>query len=66
MKKIDSIIRKLKFEDLKKALCEVRIERFFHWDPRGLGASTMSRVVKGQAYHSNYLQISMLSVVVRD
>ena len=66
MKKIEAIIRKSKFEDVKKALYEVGIDWFSYWDMTGLGKSTESQVVRGQVFHSHYIQRHMLSIVVRD
>lgn len=66
MKKIEAIIRKSKFEDVKKALYEVGIDWFSYWDMTGLGKSTEDQVVRGQVFHSHYIQRHMLSIVVRD
>ena len=40
MKKIEAIVRKSKFEDVKQALSDVGIEWFSYWDITGLGKST--------------------------
>ena len=37
MKKIEAIIRKTKFEDVKDALLEADIEWFSYYDVRGIG-----------------------------
>lgn len=66
MKKIEAIIRKSKFEDVKKALYEADIDWFSYWDITGLGKSTEEQVVRGQVFQSSYIQRRMLSVVVRD
>jgi len=66
MKKIEAIVRKSKFEDVKKALYEVGIDWFSYWDITGLGKSTEDLVVRGQVFHSHYIQRYMLSIVVRD
>lgn len=66
MKKIEAIIRKSKFEDVKKALYEVDIDWFSYWDITGLGKSTEDLIVRGQVFHSHYIQRHMLSIVVRD
>ena len=39
MKKIEAIIRKTKFEDVKDALLEADIEWFSYYDVRGIGKS---------------------------
>lgn len=66
MKKIEAIIRKSKFEDVKKALYEAGIDWFSYWDITGLGKSTQDQVVRGQVFQSSYIQRRMLSIVVRD
>jgi len=66
MKKIEAIIRKSMFEDVKKALYDVDIDWFSYWDITGLGKSTEDQVVRGQIFQSNYIQRRMLSIVIRD
>jgi nitrogen regulatory protein P-II 1 len=66
MKKIEAIIRKSKFEDVKLALHEAGIEWFSYWDITGLGKSTEEQVVRGQVFKSGYIQRRMVSIVVRD
>ncbi|MEI6555807.1 MAG: P-II family nitrogen regulator [Paludibacter sp.] len=66
MKKIEAIIRKSKFEDVKQALYDVGIEWFSYWDITGLGKSTEEQVVRGQVFRSGYIQRRMISIVVRD
>ena len=66
MIKIEAIIRKSKFEEVKKALYEVGIDWFSYWDITGLGKSTEDLVVRGQVFHSHYIQRYMLSIVLRD
>jgi nitrogen regulatory protein P-II 1 len=66
MKKIEAIIRKSKFEDVKQALFDVGIEWFSYWDITGLGKSTEEQVVRGQVFKSGYIQRRMISIVVRD
>ena len=66
MKKIEAVIRKSRFEDVKEALIEAGIDWFSYWDITGLGKSTEDQVVRGQIFKSNYIQRRMLSIVVRD
>ena len=66
MKKIEAIIRKSKFEDVKQALYDAGIEWFSYWDITGLGKSTEEQVVRGQVFKSGYIQRRMISIVVRD
>ncbi|MDD3321749.1 MAG: P-II family nitrogen regulator [Paludibacter sp.] len=66
MKKIEAVIRKSKFEDVKSALYEADIDWFSYWDITGLGKSTEEQVVRGQVFQSNYIHRRMISIVVRD
>ncbi len=66
MKKIEAIIRKSKFEDIKKALYDAGIEWFSYWDLSGVGKSAETLIVRGQAFHSNYLQRHLLCIIVCD
>ncbi|MFZ4581624.1 MAG: P-II family nitrogen regulator [Paludibacter sp.] len=66
MKKIEAIIRKSKFEDVKQALMDADIDWFSYWDITGLGKSTEEQVVRGQVFKSGYIQRRMISIVVRD
>lgn len=66
MKKIEAIIRVSRFEDVKKALYKAGIEWLSYWDMTSLGYSTRDQIVRGQVFHSNYLQRQMLCIVVRD
>jgi nitrogen regulatory protein P-II 1 len=66
VKKIEAVIRKSKFEDVKQALFDVDIDWFSYWDITGLGKSTEEQVVRGQVFKSGYIQRRMISIVVRD
>ena len=66
MKKIEAIVRKSKFEDVKKALYEAGIEWFSYWEITGLGKSTEEQVVRGQVFESHFIQRYMLSIVLRN
>lgn len=46
MKKIEAIIRKTKFEDVKDALLEADIEWFSYYDVRGIGKSRQARIYR--------------------
>ena len=63
MKKIEAIIRKAKFEDVKQALYDAGIEWFSYWDITGIGKSKEDQVVRGQVFQSSYIQRRMLSIV---
>ena len=66
MKKIEAIIRRSKFEEVKEALHEADIQWFSYWDITGSGKEKEDMVVRGQVFESNYIQRRMLSIVVRD
>jgi nitrogen regulatory protein P-II 1 len=66
MKKIEAVIRKSKFEEVKQALYDADIDWFSYWDITGLGKSTEDQVVRGQVFKSGYIQRRMISIVIRD
>ena len=51
MKKIEAIIRKTKFEDVKDALLEADIEWFSYYDVRGIGKSRQARIYRLSLIH---------------
>ena len=50
MKKIEAIIRKTKFEDVKEALLAADIEWFSYYDVRGEGKMRQARIYRGVMY----------------
>ena len=66
MKKIEAVIRKSKFEQVKQGLYDAGIDWFSYWDITGLGKSTEDQIVRGQVFKSGYIQRRMISIVVRD
>jgi nitrogen regulatory protein P-II 1 len=66
MKKIEAIIRKSKFEDVKKALQDVDIHFFTYWDATGVGKQTEKIIFRGKSYDTSKIQRTMISIVVRD
>jgi nitrogen regulatory protein P-II 1 len=66
MKKIEAIIRKSKFEDVKKALHDVDIDFFTFWDVTGVGKETEGHIYRGAIYEANRIQRRILSIIVRD
>ncbi len=66
MKKIEVIIRKTKFEEVKAALHEKGIEFFSYWEARGVGLARESRVYRGIAYDTSSIERIFMSIVVRD
>ena len=66
MKKIEAIIRKTKFEDVKTALNNADIEWFSYYDVRGVGKARQGRIYRGVVYDTSYIERTLLSIVVRD
>ena len=66
MKKIEAIIRKTKFEDVKDALLEADIEWFSYYDVRGIGKSRQARIYRGVMYDTSSIERILISIVVRD
>lgn len=66
MKKIEAIIRKEKFEDVKTALHEADIDFLSWWGVRGHGTEKQERVFRGAVYDINTMERVYLSFVVRD
>lgn len=66
MKKIEAIIRKTKFEDVKDALLEADIEWFSYYDVRGVGKSHEERMYRGIVYDTSALERILISLVVRN
>jgi nitrogen regulatory protein P-II 1 len=66
MKKVEAIIRKTKFDEVKNALYEAGIEFFSFWDVRGVGQTRESRVYRGIKYDTSSIERTKLSINVRD
>ena len=64
MKKIEAIIRKSKFSDVKKALHNVGVNFFTYWDVTGQGNEKQGHVYRGVAYSTSDIQRRFLSIVV--
>lgn len=66
MKKIEAIIRKSKFDDVKEALYNVGIEFFSFWEVRGIGQTREERTYRGIQYDTSTIERIMISIIVRD
>ncbi|TWV12950.1 P-II family nitrogen regulator [Bacteroidaceae bacterium HV4-6-C5C] len=66
MKKIEAIIRKTKFEEVKNALLEADIEWFSYYDVRGNGKARQGRIYRGVVYDTSSIERTLISIVVRD
>lgn len=66
MKKIEAIIRKSKFSEVKEALHEVGVNFFSYWDVTGLGNEKVGKVYRGVSFSTNDIQRRQLSIIVND
>jgi len=66
MKKIEAVIRKIKFDDVAVALKEVGIDFFSFWDVRGTGQDHQERAYRGIVYDTKTIERIKLSIIVRD
>ena len=66
MKKIEAIIRKSKFDEVKKALHHVGVVFFSYWDVTGVGNEKQGHVYRGVVYSTSDIQRRYLSIVVSD
>ena len=66
MKKIEAIIRKSRFEDVKNALLNADIEWFSYYDVRGIGKAREGRIYRGVVYDTSSIGRRLISIVVRD
>ncbi len=66
MKKIEAIIRKTKFEDVKEALMAADIEWFSYYDVRGEGKMRQARIYRGVMYDTSSIERVLINCVVRD
>ncbi|MEX0290813.1 MAG: P-II family nitrogen regulator [Flavobacteriaceae bacterium] len=66
MKQIEAIIRKSKFDDVKKALHQIEVNFFSYWDVTGVGNEKQGHVYRGISYSTTDIQRRYLSIVVSD
>jgi nitrogen regulatory protein P-II 1 len=66
MKKIEAIIRKSKFDEVKDALHSVEVNFFSYWDVTGVGNEKEGHVYRGISFSTAEIQRRYLSVVVSD
>lgn len=66
MKKIEAIIRKTKFEEVKDALLSSDINWFEYHDVHGIGQSRQERVYRGVQYSTDVIERVAISIVCRD
>lgn len=66
MKKIEAIIRKSKFDEVKKALQDSEVNFFSYWDVTGVGNEKQGHVYRGVSYSTSDIQRRVISLVVSD
>ena len=66
MKKIEAIIRRTKFEEVKEALLAADIEWFSYYEVRGIGKTREGRIYRGVVYDTSSIERILISIVVRD
>ena len=66
MKKIEAIIRRTRFDDVKQALLDADIEWFSYYDVRGVGKTREGRIYRGVVYDTSSIGRILLSIVVRE
>ena len=66
MKKIEPIIRKTKFEDVKEALLNSNIDWFEYHDVHGIGQSRQERIYRGVQYSTDVIERVAITIVCRE
>jgi nitrogen regulatory protein P-II 1 len=66
MKKIEAIIRKSKFDEVKTALHQIEVNFFTYWDVTGVGNEKEGHVYRGITYNTSDIQRRFISIVVSD
>lgn len=66
MKKIEAIIRKSKFDEVKTALHKIEVNFFSYWDVTGVGNEKEGHVYRGISYSTADIQRRYLVIVVSD
>lgn len=63
MKKIEAIVRKSKFKEVKQALLEEGVEFFSYWKIRDMGKDYETRIYRGVEYKTPAAERICLSIV---
>ena len=66
MKRIEAIIRKPKFEEVKEALLSSDIDWFEYHDVHGIGQSRQERLYRGVQYSTDVIERVALTIVCRE
>lgn len=66
MKKIEAIIRKTRFDEVKEALLNADIDWFEYHDCHGIGQSRQERIYRGVVYSTDMIERMHITVVCRE
>ena len=66
MKRIEAIIRKTKFEEVKEALLSSDIDWFEYHDVHGIGQSRQERLYRGVQYSTDVIERVALTILCRE
>ena len=66
MKKIEAIIRKSKFDEVKEALHNIEVNFFSYWDVTGVGNEKQGHVYRGIEYSTSDIPRRYIVIVVSD
>ena len=66
MKRIEAIIRKTKFDEVKEALLNSDIDWFEYHDVHGIGQSRQERIYRGVVYNTDMIERVAITIVCRD
>ena len=66
MKKIEAIVRKSRFDKIKKDLHDIGVNFFSYWDVTGVGNEKHGHVYRGVSFSTSDIQRRYLVIVVSD
>jgi nitrogen regulatory protein P-II 1 len=66
MKKIEAIIRKSQFEEVRDALHQADIDFITYWDVTGVGNEKSGSIFRAKVYETRFIQRRIISFVCRD
>ncbi len=66
MKKIEAIIRKSQFDEVREALHKADIDFITYWDVTGVGNESAGAIYRASVYETRFIQRTVISFVCRD
>lgn len=66
MKKVEAIIRKSRFDDVRQALHNAEIDFFTYWDVTGVGNELAGAIYRATVYETRFIPRTMITFVCRD